>query len=443
MKKNKLYIIFIILTCVSVFSVAAIADQCGCRALITEESEDTEEADDAGDEKEEPPEEGPEEEEPPEGEEPGEPPEEETPPEEEPPEEESDEGEPAEVPTLTLEIYEGPIYSSSDNVCYYRIKAVVSGKPAPTVEFSKDDSNGAWGNKKAQINLNDPSDTYTITGTATNSAGSDTDSINLSWGCDIPNNPPVISDITFTGNHYIGLEYTFSASASDLDGDVLTYYWTVEGGNLANPNTNPVKWTMPANAGDYDITVTIDDGNGGEDEKTETVEVISLPSISLSQIPGGGVIEEGGHQGWESLTIMVGDSVDDLSYRGFLSFDISGLAGKEVVSAEMKFEHFYTVGDPYSLVNKIYLESVYWGTDFIEPGEYNLSGYLLGEYDIPTFTCSSLELKNALNKAIDYGHDRFQVRLRHKGYKTNHNGIQDSIAYGGTQTIRFNVTYMP
>jgi hypothetical protein len=423
MKKNKLSIIFAILTCISIFSVAAIADQCGCRFIPTEEKIDVDETDEVAEE-----------------EVAQEDYKESTGEEEEQIEEETQAAK--EAPTITLEIYKGPIYSSSDDVCYYRIKAIVSGTPAPTVEFSKDDSNGAWGTKKVQININDPSDTYTLTATATNSEGTATESINLSWGCDIPNSPPMISEIIFMGNHYIGLEYTFSAAASDPDGDSLSYYWSVSGGSIANPNTNPVKWTMPANAGNYDITVTVDDGNGGQAEKTETVEVLAFPSVNLSQISGGGYLVEDSFAG-PGLLGIIGDTSQDKAIRAFFSFDISSLAGKEVISAEMKFGQFKIYHDPYSIIEKIYLEAVYWGTDDIKSGDYDLSGYLLGEYDIPTFICSSLELRNALNQAIDDGYYRFQVRLRHKGFQTNHNGIEDSIVYGGSYPIEFNVSYMP
>ena len=40
MKKNRLSIIFAILTCICIFSVAAIADQCGCRAVPLDEKVD-------------------------------------------------------------------------------------------------------------------------------------------------------------------------------------------------------------------------------------------------------------------------------------------------------------------------------------------------------------------------------------------------------------------
>ena len=97
--------------------------------------------------------------------------------------EEEEQEEQAKAPTITLEIYQGSTYSSEDDVCYYRVEAIVTGTPTPDVEFSKDDSNGALGKLKVQVNIKDPADNYTLTATATNSEGSASDSIYFSWKC--------------------------------------------------------------------------------------------------------------------------------------------------------------------------------------------------------------------------------------------------------------------
>lgn len=88
------------------------------------------------------------------------------------------------APAIALEIYEGP--TPADGLCFYRVKATVTGTPAPTVTWSKDDSHGAWGTRKAQVNLSSPGETYTLTATAANSKGTATESITLSWGCPVP-----------------------------------------------------------------------------------------------------------------------------------------------------------------------------------------------------------------------------------------------------------------
>jgi len=87
-----------------------------------------------------------------------------------------------EIPTIKLQIYEGPTAATGD-VCYYRVEATVTGSPAPQVTFSKDDSGGAFGSEKVQVNLTESSPNYTLTAKAKNSAGEANASINLSWGC--------------------------------------------------------------------------------------------------------------------------------------------------------------------------------------------------------------------------------------------------------------------
>jgi hypothetical protein len=88
-----------------------------------------------------------------------------------------------EVPTIELEIYEGPTYLEEKDVCYYRVKALVTGNPSPNIEFIRDDSNGALGYEKAQVNLTRDDPKYKLIATTTNSEGKATDSIKLKWDC--------------------------------------------------------------------------------------------------------------------------------------------------------------------------------------------------------------------------------------------------------------------
>ena len=187
-------------------------------------------------------------------------------------------------------------------------------------------------------------------------------------------------------------------------------------------------------------------GKGGRAEKTETVEVLALPTISLERtIPGeglGGFIIEGDFA-TPTTFAMVGDSESNRPIRGFLSFDISPLAGKEVVAAEMKFNKHLVQNDPINpnLIQAIWLEWVYWGTRNIQLDDYGIYGELLGEYEsLPTFICSGDKLVEILNREIRDGHDRFQIRLRHKGFQSNNNDLQDAIRYGSPD---FTVTYLP
>jgi TolB protein len=101
------------------------------------------------------------------------------------PTEEEEEKRPMTAPHVELKIHEGPVYVEDEMLCYYRIEAEVRGEPEPTLEWSRDDSHGAWGQEIAQVNLGSPSETYTLTCTATNPAGEDEASIDIEWGCPI------------------------------------------------------------------------------------------------------------------------------------------------------------------------------------------------------------------------------------------------------------------
>jgi len=426
MRKTKLYFFLVILTIIFLFSFAALCNQCG---TATEE-----EKIDVGDEGEAVANEE---------EEAAAPAEEEEVTEEEaaPAEEEEEEitDEEKEAPTIKLEIYEGP--APADGICYYRVKAIVTGNPTPSIEFSKDDSNGVWGKYKAQVNLNDPSDTYNLTATATNSEGAATDSINLNWGCLALNNPPEIVDIVIPAHPklFIGLPYSVTCFASDPDGDNLTYEWSVVGqGIIDDPHANPMKWTPDMDM-DHDITVTVSDGKGGVTSKTITVGV-NLPEVVILDyiVSESGEIEKN-FAAYPGNLPYIGDSERNNSVRGFISFDISGYSEIIVTGARLDIENYLTNGSPTPLIEKIWVGVVDWGVGPIELSDYDLQERLIWEYHGPLVYCASEELKNELQTVLDDGKPRFQVRIRHKGFQSNNNGIWDGWRY---QTIKLVIQYV-
>ena len=50
-------------------------------------------------------------------------------------------------------------------------------------------------------------------------------------------------------------------TASDADGDELSYEWSTDGGNISGTGPEAI-WTAPPEVGMYDVTVTVDDGQG-------------------------------------------------------------------------------------------------------------------------------------------------------------------------------------
>ncbi len=87
------------------------------------------------------------------------------------------------APEISIFIQEGPLYSAEDDVCYYRIGSEVYGNPFPRVTWSKDDSDNAFGDYVAQVNLR-RGETYKLVATAANSEGTASSSLELRWGCD-------------------------------------------------------------------------------------------------------------------------------------------------------------------------------------------------------------------------------------------------------------------
>jgi len=424
MKKKKLYIFIAIITSIFLFATAAVCNRCGAQPeeekIGVEEEEEAEEETGEKEVAEEEDEEETEEEE----------------------EEQEEEGEEEAAPTIELEIYEGPTYSEADGVCYYRIKAIVTGSPAPGVEFSKDDSLGAFGSKKAQVNLHSTGETYTLTATATNSEGTASDSITLTWGC---NRPPEIAEITLMGNHYTEVEYTVSAAATDPDGDSLSYEWSTTGGSINDSHANPIKWTAPDTPGDYDITVEVDDGNGGTATKTETVTVLlNIISANLPLVVAeGGYIEQSGITGAGSY-LYAGDTAAKRPCKGFASFNITGISGAEIQSATLTFNITHKYGDP-SFYGDLYINVVDWGAESITQADFGTTGIPVEGFSSSgdgNITCTANKLKEELQKAIDDGKSRFQIRIHFTGILSDNDIEIDGWKYNQS-SVNLHIDYAP
>ncbi|HUF04164.1 MAG TPA: hypothetical protein VMM38_08305 [Aridibacter sp.] len=75
-------------------------------------------------------------------------------------------------------------------------------------------------------------------------------------------------------------------SASDPEGDVLTYNYTVTGGRIIGQGAN-VTWDLSGvNTGTYTVTVAIDDGCGlCAEPQTRTVEVVECDCVQVCECP--------------------------------------------------------------------------------------------------------------------------------------------------------------
>ena len=69
-------------------------------------------------------------------------------------------------------------------------------------------------------------------------------------------------------------EYVFTDTSTDANvGDTLTYLWDINDGTEQNTTAGPITYVF-ANAGSYNVTLTVTDGYGLTDTDTQVVNII-------------------------------------------------------------------------------------------------------------------------------------------------------------------------
>jgi len=91
------------------------------------------------------------------------------------------------------------------------------------------------------------------------------------------NRPPTVQAQCDPCTVEVGKSSTLTATATDPDGDSLTYRWTMPSGSLANPTERSTLWTAGMQEGPAQATVTVDDGKGGTASANVTVQVVKAP----------------------------------------------------------------------------------------------------------------------------------------------------------------------
>lgn len=93
------------------------------------------------------------------------------------------------------------------------------------------------------------------------------------FGIVLANHKPVITGLEADPEGVIPLgSCQIVCNALDRDGDELSYNWSASGGEI-NGEGEVVTWTAPEFPDSYNITVTVADGNGGEDTRYILVAV--------------------------------------------------------------------------------------------------------------------------------------------------------------------------
>lgn len=128
---------------------------------------------------------------------------------------------------------------------------------------------------------------YQLTAKAFDAAGNATTSEPISFTIPAPNRVPTITQVTATPTAIDeGASTSLSVTASDLDGDALTYSWTQlpasPAGAFANAAGATPTWTAPFLSSNttFALQVTVSDDKGGSAQATVDVVVANVPALN-------------------------------------------------------------------------------------------------------------------------------------------------------------------
>jgi uncharacterized protein (TIGR02145 family) len=110
----------------------------------------------------------------------------------------------------------------------------------------------------------------------------------LVHSCKKENKPPTINSIQFNPTEIItNSVVTLTATATDPEGDNLSYTWNCPKGTFTNTTGQSVNWTAPTDAGTYQITVTVNDGKNTVSQTSNVVVLPAIGSLSVNSTPSG------------------------------------------------------------------------------------------------------------------------------------------------------------
>ncbi len=102
---------------------------------------------------------------------------------------------------------------------------------------------------------------------------------------EISNRPPVINSLTRTPEGTVdnGQAVVLAVSASDEDGDTLSYSWSADQGSFNASNSASVTWSAPTvGSGTAMLTVVVADGKGGE--ASQNIAIVYAGAVTGSSL---------------------------------------------------------------------------------------------------------------------------------------------------------------
>lgn len=185
-----------------------------------------------------------------------------------------------------------------------------------------------------------------------------------------------------------------------------------------------------------------DEGNGDEDGDEENTEgeilELEVPIVNNES----GQLTATSH--FTPGTIIAGDNDDNESVNGFMSFNILSIQGADIEEAILKMNILRNWNDP-SFYDSFYLGAMYWGEHPPDNSDYSAIHEVIQGFPSSgdgNIICSNTKLKEELQKAINEGLPRFQIRAIFAGDFSDYDNEHDAWVYN-TDDISLKIKYIP
>lgn len=240
-----------------------------------------------------------------------------------------------------------------------------------------------------------------------------------------------------------------------VEGESSTLFWDISGadtvtitpdiGNVAHEGTRIV-YPSPNNV--YRLEAIND---AGKTEGTVRITVVQDEKVvELYAIP-----EESGSADYCSKTSkapIVGSTSFCLSSQAFLSFDIQSIPqDAKITSVSLDITHYITHGDPFILQGSMGIFNHQYGTldknDFVDSKQFNnwdKTGAIILLSSLPHSSLTSDLLANSVQRQVDDGRDRFQIRIQFEKMRLYEEWSFKKDTIHGTTTFREdNLEFVP
>ncbi|MGD0351953.1 MAG: PKD domain-containing protein [Dehalococcoidia bacterium] len=268
--------------------------------------------------------------------------------------------------------------------------------------------------------------TYTVTVTVDDGKGGSMQaSLPVTVGA---NQSPAISELVANPSGILyGGSTTLTCMATDPDGDVVRYSWSSSEGSITGVG-NKVTWIAPSKGGNYNVTVVVSDGKGGETRGDVMVTVsAAVRTVTITPVAEEtGTVDSGGDK--DNSRTMAGDDDKNIGYHAFWSFNVWNLAGKNIQNATLRLTTRSIAGDPFPSATGL-AGLRFWKVSYGDKlPNFNFTGSNLINVTLQTRQPTSLDVTQEIANVAAAASTRFQVEALFMKV-TNGNNVAEFIEW--------------